>query len=161
MGRIWSVPWTGTVTNAGGNTDLWEFTPGDDRPIKVRGIRLGQTSEVADAAEEGLRITIKRLRATVTSGSGGSAGVPEDVLEANGTPTFTSEVNNTTVATTTGDTEILDEIGWNIRNTPYETWMPDPSFAPTARQTEVIVIRLEDTVADDITFCGTVWIEEE
>lgn len=160
MSKIWAVPFTATIAAADGNVDLWEITPGDDRAVRLRGFRLGQITEVADAAEEGLRISVKRLRATVTSGSGGVTGAPENPAEANEVPTFASETDNGTVATTTGDTEVLDELGWNNRNTPYETWYPDIDYAPTARQGEVIVIRQETTAADDYTFAGTAWIEE-
>ncbi|MFC5834663.1 hypothetical protein [Nonomuraea insulae] len=159
-GRIYTVPWTGTVTNAGGNTDLWEISPADDLPCKIRGIRLGQTSELGDTAEESLRITIRRFRATVTSGSGGSSGAPEEVGRSNQTPSFAVEVNNTTVATTSGDNEVIEEIAWNIRNSPFEIWYPDPRFSPAAIQGEALLIRCESTVADDLTFAGTLWIEE-
>ncbi len=160
MGRLYTIPRTGTVTNAGGNVDLWEILPADDSPCKIVGIRLGQTSEEGDAAEESVRITIRRFRATVTSGSGGSAGAPEEVGRANQAPAFASETNNTTVATTSGDNEVLDEIGWNIRGTPYEWYAPDDRFAPAAIQGEGLIVRLEDTVTDDITFTGTLWVEE-
>lgn len=160
MGRVYSIPWTGTITNAGGNTDLWEILPADDQPCKIIGLRLGQTSEVADAAEEGVRVTIRRLRATVTGGSGGSAGAPEEVSRANQAPAFASETNNTTVATTSGDSEVIDEIAWNIRSSPLEWYPPDDRFAPAAIQGEALIVRLETTVADDITFCGTLWVEE-
>lgn len=161
MGRIYTIPWTGTVTNAGGDTDLWEVTPADDYSVKIRGIRLGQISEVGDAAEEGLRVTIKRLLVTVTSGSGGSAGAPEEVGRSGGAPNFASETNNTTVATSSGTTEIVEELGWNNRASPLEVWYPDSEFAPGARQTEALVVRLETTPADDFTFVGTLWVEEE
>lgn len=160
MGTIWTVPWTGTVTNAGGNADLWEILPAAEKPVLLRMIRLGQTSEVADAAEEGLRVTVKRLRATVTGGSGGSAGAPESLLLANQAPNFASEVNNTTVATTSGDTEILDEIGWVNRQSPLDIWYPDERFCPRAQNAEALVIRLETTVVDDMTFAGTIVVEE-
>ena len=64
------------------------------------------------------------------------------------------------VATTSGVTEILDELGWNIRNTPFEVWYPDERFAIGAIQGEAIVIRLETTVGSTITFVGTAWVEE-
>lgn len=158
--RIYTVPWTGTVTNAGGDCDLWEILPADDLPCAIRGFRLGQTSEVGDTAEEGLRITVRRMRATVTSGSGGSAGAPEEVGRSNQAPSFASEVNNTTVATTSGDSEIIEQMAWNNRNSPFEVWYPDPDFAPAAIQGEALLIRLETTAADDFTFAGTLWVEE-
>ena len=79
MSRIYVVPWTGSILAADTDMDLWEISPADDQPCRIRGIRLGQTSEVQHAEEEGLRITIKRLLATVTSGSGGAAGAPRAV----------------------------------------------------------------------------------
>lgn len=158
--RIYTVPWTGTVTNAGGDCDLWEILPADDLPCRIRGLRLGQTSEVGDSAEENLRISIVRLAATVTSGSGGSAGAPVQVDLAAQTPGFAAEVNNTTVATTSGATEIVEELAWNERATPFEVWYPDPDFAPRAVQGQALLVRLQTTVADDITFAGTLWVEE-
>lgn len=157
---IFTVPFTATVTNAGGNADLWEVLPADDLPCKIRGIRLGQTSEVGDTAEEGLRISVIRMRATITSGSGGSAGAPEDVARSNQAPSFTCETNNSTVATTSGDTEIVEDLSWNVRNSPFEIWYPDDRFAPKAIQGEGLFVRMQTTPADDFTFAGTLWVEE-
>lgn len=161
MGRIYTVPYTGTITTAGGDTDLLELTPADDKPILLRGVLLSQISEVGDTAEEGLRISIIRLPATVTSGSGGSAVTPGKVKGVSTAAGFTAECNNTTVATTSGTAETLAEIGWNERNTPYEHWYPDDQFAPDARGTEVLVVRLQTTPADDLTVCLTFWVEED
>jgi len=160
MSRIYSVPFTGTVTNSGGNADLWIFLPADDKPIKLRGLRFGQVSEVGDTAEEGLQISIVHMTATVTDGNGTSV-TPVKMDSADSAAGFTSEVNGSTVATTSGTTTIMDYIPWNIRNSPYETWFPDPAFAPKAKQGEALIVRLDTTVADDITFAGTAWIEEE
>jgi hypothetical protein len=159
--RIFTGPWTGTITNAGGNTDLWELLPAADHPCSIRGIRLGQTSETGDAAEENLRISIVRMTATVTSGSGGSAGAPEQVDLSGQAPSFASETNNTTVATTSGDTEVIEEMAWNERATPFEVWYPDPDFAPKAIDGQALLVRLQDTVADNITFAGTLWVQED
>jgi hypothetical protein len=162
MARIYSVPFNGTVTNAGGNVDLFSLQPADDKPIRLRGLRLGQISEVGDAAEEGLRITVKRMPATFTVGSGGSsvtAAAPNS--DPNGTVWgFTARVNDTTVATTSGTAQVLDEIGWNERNSPYETWYPDNDYCPGASQASAIVVVQETTAADDYTFSGVAFVEE-
>lgn len=158
--KIFAVPFTATVTASGGNADLWEILPADDLPCKIRGLRLGQISEVGDTAEEGLRISILRMTATVTSGSGGSAGAPEQVDLAAQSPGFSSETNNATVATTTGTTEVVEEMAWNNRNSPFEIWYPDPAFSPKAVQGQALLVRLQTTLADDMTFAGTLWIEE-
>jgi hypothetical protein len=161
MGRVYTVPFaSGTVTNAGGNADLWEITPADDKPVHIVGMRLGQTSEVADAAEEGVNISIIRLPATVTSGNGSSV-TPVAINDGDAAAGFAAETNGATVATTSGTAVTIEEIAWNIRNSPCEIWYPDQRFAPTARQAAALVVRLNTTVADDITFAGTLWVEED
>lgn len=158
MGRKWVLPWTATVTAAGGNTDLWEINPADDKPVVLRKLTLGQVSEIKDAEEEGLRISIKRLLATVTTGDG-TAGTAEELGASNQSPGFSWEYNGPTVATSSGTTEILGEIGWINRQTPMEIWFPE-EYAPKVVQGEALIIRLETTLADDMTFVGEVYVEE-
>ena len=161
MGRIYSISYQGTIANAGGDTDLLELLPADDKPVKLRGFSLSQISEVGDAAEEGLRISVMRLPATVTSGSGGSAVTPSPMDSADTAAGVAAECNNTTVATTSGSAVTMAEIGWNVRNSPFDYWFPDERFCPKAKQGEALVVRLQTTVADDLTGCFTFWVEEE
>lgn len=161
MGRIYSVSYNGTITNAGGNTDLLSIQPADDKPVKLRGFRLSQISEVGDSAEEGLRVTVKRLPATFTVGSGGSAVTPAPMDSANVAAGCTTRCNDTTVATTSSTAVTLEEIGWNERNSPCDFWYPDAEFSPKVKQGEGLVVVLETTAADDFTGCFTFWIEEE
>ena len=162
MSRIYAVPFNGTVTAAGTDTDLWSLQPADDKPIRIRGFKLGQISEVADAGEEGLRITIKRLPATFTVGSGGSSVTAAASMNHSDDTVwgFTARVNDTTVATTSGTAQVLDEFGWNIRNAPYEVWYPDVQFCPQCVQAQGLIIRCETTAADDLTFSGVCFVEE-
>jgi len=162
MGRIYAVPYTGTIaTNSGAACDLIEILPADDKPIKLRGWALSQSSEVGDAAEENLRISVVRLGATVTSGSGGSAVTPVPMDSADAAAGFAAECNNTSVATSSGTTTVIEEYGWNERNTPYEHWYPDERFCPKAKQGEALVVRRQSTLADTITAELTFWVEEE
>lgn len=163
MGRIYRVPYTGTITTAGGDSDLLSIQPADDKPCKLVGWIFGQSTEVGDAAEEGLRLTVRHMTATVTIGSGGSAVTPvanrpgtTDVVAAG----CTTRCNDTTVSTTTGTSTIMEELGWNIRNTPWERWIPE-EMRPRAIQGEVLIVRLETTPADDFTGMLTFFIEEE
>lgn len=161
MSRIYTVVYQGTLANASGDIDLVEILPADDKPVKLRGMKIGQISEVGDTAEEGLRVSIIRLPATVTSGSGGSAATPTPMDSGDAAAGFAAEVANSTVATTNGTAVIIEEIGWNLRGSPYETWWPDPMFSPKAKQGEGLVVRLQTTVADDITAALTFYFEEE
>lgn len=160
MARIYTVSYTGTITTAGGNTDLLSIQPADDKPVRLRGFRLSQTTEVGDAAEEGLRITVKRFPATYTVGSGGSAVTPAPPDSADVAAGCTTRCNDTTVGTTSTAAVILEEIAWNIRNSPCDFWYPDANFCPIAKQGEGLAIVLETTLTDDMTGCFTFWLEE-
>lgn len=160
MSRKYTVVLAATVTAAGGDTDLFELTPADDKPIRLRGLILSQTSEVGDAAEEGLRISIMHLPATVTSGSGGSAPTPQPLDPTDAAAGFTAEVNNTTVATTSGTASMMEEFGWNVRSSPLERWWPDDEYCPMARQAAALVVRMQTTLADDASFACTAYVEE-
>lgn len=159
MSRIYTVPYTGTLTNTGGDADLFEITPTDDKPVRLRGLVLGQTSELADAAEESLRISIIRLPATVTSGNGTSV-TPVAIKSTDAAAGFAAEANGATVATTSGSAEIIEEFAWNIRMSPLERWWPDEDFAPGCRQAAALVVRCQSTPADDITIAITAYVEE-
>lgn len=161
MGRIYAVIHQGTITNAGGDVDLLEVLPADDKPVKLRGWSLSQISEVGDVAEEGLRVSVLRLPATVTSGSGGSTPTPIPMDSADVAAGFAAETGNTTVATTSGTAVSLGEYGWNERNSPYEFWYPDERFCPKVKQGEALVIRQQTTAADDYTGQFTFFLEEE
>lgn len=160
MGRIYAVPYQGTLTNAGGDSDLLELLPADDKPCLLRGFSIGQISEVGDSTEEGLRLSIIRMAATVTSGSGGSSVTPVPMDSAETAFGGTVECNNTTVATTSGASTVMIEYGWNIRASPFIEWFPDDRFCPKVKQGEGLFLRMQTTPADDITGQATFWIEE-
>jgi hypothetical protein len=160
--RIYRVPYTGTLTTSGGDADLLSIQPGDDKPCRLAGWILGQSTEVGDAAEENLRLTLRHMTATVTIGSGGSAPTPvanrpgtTDVAAAG----FTARCNDATVSTTSGTSTIMEELGWNIRSSPWERWIPE-EFRPMAIQGEVLIVRMESTPTDDITAELTFFVEE-
>ena len=163
MSRIYTVPFSATVTAAGGNTDLWELKPADDKPIKLCAMRLSQYSEVGDAAEEGLSISIIRMTATVTdaAGTGSTAVTPVPMDSAGAASGFAAIVNSPTVATTSGTTTTLEELGWNERNTPCDFWYPDDEYMPKVKQGEALLIRMNTTLADDMSFSGVLWVKEE
>jgi hypothetical protein len=159
---MYRVPYTGTLTNAGGDTDLLSIQPADDKPCRIVGWMLGQTSEVGDASEEGVRVTVRHMAATFTVGSGGAAVTPvanragtTDIAAAG----FTARCNDTTVSTTSGTNTIAEEMAWNIRSSPWERWIPE-ELRPLAVQGEALVVRLETTLADDVTAALTFFVEE-
>ena len=153
--------YSGTITNAGGDTDLIEISPASNKPVKLRRFIIGQTSEVGDAAEENLRISIILLPATFTSGSGGGTVTKTYPSSASGAASATIEANNTTIATTSGTAATLYELAWNVRNVPTEFVFYDDAFMPRVANAEGLVIRLQTTAADDISAVWTAELIEE
>ena len=144
----------GTLTNAGGNTDLLSIAPADDKPVALCRFILSQSSELGDAAEESLRITVKRLN-TFSVGSGGAAVDSIEVPDsAQGTTIGATVRGNDTTVATGASTDILMDVNWNIRG-PLEIVWPDERFRPTVRGAEGLVIVCESTATDDLTFSIT------
>lgn len=161
MSRVYTVPYQGTLTAAGTDSDLFYLKPAADKPIRLRGFRIGQYSEFGDAAEENIRISIIYLPATVTVGSGGSSVTPVDVdTTNNSTAGFTARCNDTTVATTSGTARTLEELAWNERASPFEFRWLDEREMPNCANAAAIVIRNQTTLADDISIAITAWVEE-
>jgi len=160
MGRIYTVSFAGTVTAAGTDTDYLEIAPADDKPVKLRGWSIGQTSEIKDAEEEGLRFSVIRLPATFTTGNG-TATTPIPMDSADSAAGATCETNGTTVATTSGTAAVLGEYAWINRNTPWDYFYPDTNFCPKVKQGEGLVVRQQTTLLDDMSVACTFWIEEE
>lgn len=158
MSVLYTVSYTGTVTAAGGNADLLELTPGDDAPIRVRRITVAFTSEVGDAQEEGVSLSLIYLPATVTS-SNGTAVTPRPMDARMPAAIMAAEANGATVATTSGTALTLGEYGVNVRIGQEIYFGDDPALQPTARQGAALVLRSNTTLADDatVTITAEVW----
>lgn len=161
MARVYFVPFSGTITAANGDVDLLLLLPAAGKSIRLRGFVLGQISEVGDTQEEGIRITVRRLLATITNGSGGGAVTPVLPNENTAAVGFTARGMDTTVATSSGSNTIIPEIPWVNRNTPYEARWTDPDEMPRAQNAGGLVIRWETTVADDVSVYGYAIVEED
>lgn len=161
MSSIFTVPLSFDFAAADTDMELFYLKPAADKPIRLRGFRLSQSTEVGDAQEENLRISIIHLAATVTVGSGGSAVTPVDVdRRANVTAGFTARMHDTTLATSSGTSTTLEELGWNIRNTPFEVRWLDDREMPVCANAAALVVRCQTTAADTITVQGVAWVEE-
>lgn len=152
-GRTYTVIFSAVSVSAA--QDLFEISPADDRPIELVGLSLGQTSDVADAAEEILQISV--IRGHTTSGSGGTAPTPAALNPLDAAAGFTAEVNNTTVASA-GTTQTLHTDVWNVR-AGYLIWWP-PEARPVATQGNTTIVIRQTAPADALTMSGTLYVRE-
>lgn len=147
-----------TTATASGDIDFIEIVPADDKPAYLCGMMISQGSDTGDTAEELLRLTVIRLEATVTSGSGGSTVTPRLVSNSGAAFGGTVEMDNTTVATSSGSELLLAAYQFNIR-TGLELFLPPEWWFETAGGT-AIVVRLEAAVTDELTMSKTFFLAE-
>jgi hypothetical protein len=162
LGRAYSINFDNqTFANADGNVDIFSIVPAGDKICIIEALYLsnvGGTADAGDAQEELLRLTFKRMTATVTI-TGGSSFTPVRLGNNDAAAGFTSKFYHATVATTSGTTDVVHADGWNVR-VPY-VWLPPPEHRIiTAVSTSAFIVRLESTVADDIAVSGTLIVRE-
>lgn len=158
MSRVYTVEFENAVVAAAdGDTDLFELRPADDKPIQIIAVFLGQTTELADAAEEQLRLRV--IRGNATSGSGGGTPTPIPLVPSDAAAGFAADTDNAVIATT-GTEVVLHSDTWNIR-IPYNPPLTPEMYWGTNEATGFLVLRLMAAVADDVTMSGTIYVEEQ
>lgn len=123
--------------------------------IRLYAVYLGQSTDFGDAAEEQLRIRIRRGMTTV--GSGGTTATPVDYRNSGTAAVSTARINDTTAASAGTITEVHEET-WNVRS-PF-IWLPTPEMRPVCDVSTRIAINTPSTPADSLTISGTVYFEE-
>ncbi len=137
--------------------DLFEISSADDKPTKAIGLELGQDSEYGDAAEEAIRLAIRR--GNTTGGSGGSAPTVRSADKHDASAGFTAEANNTTKATTAGAT--FWNSAWNERMSPSIWWWPDNTGVSSDQgDTTGPVVEMVTTIADALTLSQSLYMRE-
>lgn len=158
MGRFYAVSFSGVTVSAA--QDLFELVaPGNAAArIRLHSLSVVQTSDVAAADSEVLRVTVKRSTSASTSGSGGSSATPVPLESGDPAATFAAEVNNTTQVTG-GTTVTLCETGFNVLAGMDWSLPIPPDRKPSAVNGERLVVSIT-APADALTMSGTVIVEE-
>lgn len=150
--RIYRVPFSGSFTT---QIDLVELVGASGGLEWLTEIRIGQTTELGDAQEE--QISISLVTGHATSGSGGNTSVVPLTDVGDTAYAGTVESMNTTIAST--GTPVTKTLGvWNVR-TEF-LWLPVPKPNGPAGlllpHTDRWVIRTGAAPADSITLVGYV-----
>lgn len=154
MARSYAITFENVAVAAA--QDLFEVNPAADRPVEIVACYLSQSTELSDAAEEQLRLSI--VRGHSTSGSGGTAATPVPLSPLDVAAGATAEVNNTTIASA-GTAVTLHAETFNVR--AGWVYVPDAESRPTASDTQgTLVVRLLAAPADSVTMGGTLIIRE-
>lgn len=134
--------------------DLVEINASASRKVRIHGWEIGQSTEFSDAADEQLRLEL--IRGFTTSG-GGSAftALPIDAAQ---TAAFggTCEIDGTLA--TGGTSETVFATAFNVRSG--HVWIPTPEMRVVLAESGRIVLRMNSTPADSISFSGSLYFEE-
>jgi hypothetical protein len=152
QGRMYTVSISGIASPAAA-FDFLEISPATNKPVRLRRIRIAQTSEPT-TEEEQLAITV--VRGHTTSGSGGDATPDGGALSPSDTASaYTAETMNSTIASA-GTAVNLVEDAWNTRAGFDLAFAPEE--APECINGVLLVIR-SSAPADAITIRATFWVE--
>lgn len=149
--RIYTASFSAVALTAA--ADLFEITAAADRPVDIMGWTIFQTTDLGDAAEEVLDLSLQR---GVTAGSGGTSVTPVD-YGGRGESTSDATVNRTVTTAHTGGT-VMFRKGWNIR-VPEEFWLPPELYGYVDAGTDPVTLTVT-APADSVTFSGTIFWRE-
>lgn len=139
--------------------DLFEIIGATGKILRIHSIELEQSTEVGDAQEEQLGITLKYGAGSVTSGSGGSSVTPAKIEQGDAAASFTCKANNTTkMAAGSGTITTQRAWTWNVR-IPFNKIFTERQM-PVIGSADRMTIELVAAPTDSVTMNGTVVVEE-
>lgn len=135
--------------------DFFEIAAPATEVVEIIEISLSQTTEVGDAAEEGLLLLFKT--GATTTGSGGTTLTPPATHFGSAAASSTVKANNTTKASV-GTILTLRAEAWNVRM-PF-LYLPPPEARIVLAPSRRFTVELATTPADSITVHGTITFRE-
>lgn len=155
MSQMYSAVFSSVAVTA--QQDFFEIIVPATKVVVIHSVELTQSTDVGDAAAEGLAILHKRGVGS-TSGTGGTqAATPAKLETGSATAAATYDFNNTTKMTA-GTISTLHSGNWIIQS-PY-LWLPTPEMRHVLAPSERYTVELATTPADSITVSGTLVFEE-
>lgn len=153
MGQMYSAVFSSVAVTA--QQDFFEIAAGSTGIVVIHSVEISQSTDVGDAAAEGLAIIHKR--GATTTGSGGSTPTIVPLETGNATSESTVKANNTTKATS-GTIVSLHSSNWIIQQ-PY-LYLPTPEMRHVLSPSQRYTVELGTTPADSVTVSGTIVFEE-
>jgi hypothetical protein len=135
--------------------DLIALYCGANMACELHGVVIGQ---VTGTTVQNLRISVKRLPATVTPGSAGSAPTPQKLMRGDAAATATARANDTAVATTSGTAVVLHSDVFNTVN-GFQFFWP-PADMPTIGPSEAAILSLDGAPSGALVMSGTLYFAE-
>lgn len=153
MSRVYTMSFAGVAVTA--VQDLLAVYAGANMAFRVHEVELGQTSQTTI---QNLRVSLRRVQATVTSGSGGAAGTINPVNAGDAAATVTGRTNDTVQATSSASILTLRADVFNPIN-GYQYLPPDEDRI-IIRPGQALSVSLDTAPGASMLVSGTVVIEE-
>jgi hypothetical protein len=154
MSRFYTINIQGTSFTA--TADLFNVAATSGMMFKLHQLEINAVSQTA---VQELTVSIKRMTATVSNGTGGSSFTPLPFLSTDAASTITARVSDaTTRATTSGSTSYLFPLAWNVLNGLI--WVPAPEYRPSFSISQNLIIGLETAPSASLTTDAYIIVEE-
>lgn len=153
MARTYAITFSNVTVSAA--QDLVSILPATQKPVKILGYSLSQSTDVGDAAEMMLRVAI--VRGNTTVGSGGSSFTPLALDPSDGAAGAGARINDTTAASAGTAVNLWVE-AFNARSGT-QVWFP-PESQPISKNAEYICLRLLANPGSACDMSGTLIFEE-
>ena len=151
--RVYAVPFKNF--SVAGAQDIVGIYAGSAKALEIHEIRLGQTT-ITTAAQ--LRLTLRRLPATVTSGAGGGTVTPVPQNKNDTAASFTARFNDTTPASTSGTALDYTPDVWNLVNGYDMLYAPEDR--PVLNPNEAFIVSLDQAPSQSINCSGVAIVAE-
>jgi len=151
--RVYTMTFAGVSVAA--TQDLMALYAGSGAAFEIHEFVIGQLTVTTVA---NLRLSLKRLPATVTAGSSGNAGVMNKSRSGDAAATVTGRINDTTQATTGGTAVVIRADVYNPIN-GYQ-FLPAPEDRPACNPSEAMVVSLDTSPAGGETSQGSITFAE-
>ena len=151
-GRVYTVSFEGVSITA--VQDLVTIFTGV-KAVKIHSAWLGQ---ITATAVGNLNVSLRRLPATVTAGSAGTAPTPQPLNPGDAAATVTAHANDTTRSTTGGTISYLAYDVCNVING--YLFLPPAEDRPVIAPSQAFVFSLDTAPSGAETFSGGVTVEE-
>lgn len=149
---VFTIPFAYT---GNANVDLLEIVAPTATKWIILGFDIGQTSDVGDAAEEILALTIKSGQTTSGSGGSTSTPVPTDCVSAPASGSAAEQANTTKASGGTILTHTTHH--WNVRAPlPVVFTQEQQIWLPAGRRATLEI----PAATDSLTIAGQMWVQE-
>lgn len=144
--RVYTVGFAGVSVSA--VQDLFSLAATSGKAFELHYIKLGQVTQTTIG---GLKLRLRRMPATFTVGSGGSAATPGPIITTDVATTITARTNDTSQASSSGTVVDMPDT-WDL---PFGyVWMPPESDRFVIGPSGAFVLSLDTAPGSAIVCSG-------